>query len=164
MLSCCCCNGGGCCSRLAQRLPFTKSKHFLATVLAISPTEPECARFVPIPNTPKDVSDRACPEPKQQREEQKQQVKGRGAGAAEEGEHVRRLHVTEGLLFAVLRGGREGAERRRRGRRRGSRPAQSACRLTNGLPDNRTNAAQETAALGIERLLRRPLHSLTETG
>lgn len=96
---------------------------------------------------------------------------------------MRRLNVTEGLLFVVLWGGNEASEGGKESRTRGGdeeegdsgnsalaeartpgRPAQSACRL--GLPTkqatlqyNQTNAAQETAStLEIKQLWYRIKH------
>lgn len=103
-------------------------------------------------------------------------------GWREKGKHVRRLNVTEGLLFAVLWGGNRASERHQNeGRRRGGGRQWEQCvgrgqnvrqpcsvRLQTGasLPNkqhyNQTNAAQQTAStLEIIQLWHKIKHSAT---
>lgn len=106
----------------------------------------------------------------------------------EKGKHVRRLNVTEGLLFVVLWGGNEAGEGGEGSRPRGGdeeegdtgnsalteartsdRPARSACGT--GLPTkqatlqyNKTNADQEKASkLEIKQLWHRIKHCAIRT-
>lgn len=96
----------------------------------------------------------------------------------QKGKHVRRLNVTEGLLFVVLWGGNEASEGGKGSRTRGgdeeegdsgnsalaeartSGSLQTGASLPNRQHYNQTNAAQETAStLGIKQLWHKIKHS-----